>query len=603
MTPALKSILPYLRPHGTSFAIICGELILINLFELLKPWPLKIVIDQILTDRAISGGMTGQWSAPTMLALACGAIVFVHFGGAGLTILYNYTTIRVGQELVHALRYDLYEHLQRLSLTFHSKRPLGDLLYRVSSDTFSIQALVMNGAFPLLSSAVLITGMSVVMWQLDWLLTLAALTVCPVLFLAISLLNRRIHQAAMQARHTEGQVYAVVQGGLASIRVIQAYTKEEQEHRRFMSASRDSLAAGLRLYTLQTFFSALVTVIVAAGTAAVIGLGGAHVLSGELTLGALIVFVSYLGSLYAPINTMVQTNNLLQDSLAGMERVVEILHERPDLRDGPAALPRVNGHVTFEQVQFAYRPGHPVLHNVTLDVKPGQKVAIVGPTGAGKSTLVSLLPRFYDPQNGRVLLDGVDVRNVRLKDLRQQIALVLQPPLLLPVSVRENIAYGRPDATDQQVQQAAQSAQAHDFIMRMPEGYDTPLGEHGGSLSEGQRQRLTIARAILLDAPILILDEPTSSLDLHTEALLLKALGQLLQGRTSFIIAHRLTTIRDADWVVVMQDGRVVQQGPSEALIACEGLFRELWAEHWASAQSCIGAAPFSAEPSLSKPR
>jgi len=590
MTSAVPYIRPYLRAHRWAFAGIIGELLVINLFELLKPWPLKVVIDEILTNRGVAILPSMGWSSTTLLLIACLTLVLVHLMAGGLTLLYNYTTIRLGQKLVHALRHDLYNHLQRMSLAFHARRSLGDLLYRVSSDTFAIQSLVMNGLFPLLSSAVLIIGMTIVMWRMDWLLTITALTVCPVLFGAIACLNRHIHQAAVQARHKEGQVYSVVQGGLSSIRIIQAFTKEEQEHQRFMAVSEASLAAGLRLYTLQTFFSALVTVTIAGGTAAVIAIGGAHVLEAELTLGELIVFVSYLGSLYMPINTMVQSNSLLQDSLVGIERVAEILREREDLRDGVSSPPRLSGQIAFEGVHFSYRTGQPVLRNIDLNIHAGQRVAIVGPTGAGKSTLVSLLPRFYDPEEGRVLLDGTDIRAFRLKELRQQIALVLQPPLLLPVSIRENIAYGRPEASEEQIEEAARCAQAHDFIMRMPDGYATHLGEQGGSLSEGQRQRLTIARAILLDAPILILDEPTSSLDLQTEALLMKALERLMQGRTTFIIAHRLTTIRQADYVLVLKDGQILQQGAPNELMATEGLFQDLWAAHFSADTSPVQA-------------
>jgi ATP-binding cassette, subfamily B, bacterial len=580
MGSTLTLIRPYLFAHRWAFAWIIGELIVINLFELLKPWPLKVVIDEILSDRGGAFLRSLNWSPTTLLVLTCLTLVMVHIMAGGLTILYNYTTIRLGQKLVHALRHDLYEHVQRMSLAFHARRSLGDLLYRVSSDTFAIQSLVMNGVFPLLSSVVLLAGMAIVMWRMDWLLTLTALMVCPVLFVAIACLNQRIHRAALQARHKEGQVYSVVQGGLSSIRIIQAYTKEEQEHQRFMAVSEESLAAGLRLYTLQTSLSAIVTVTIAGGTAAVIAIGGAHVLKTELTLGELVVFISYLASLYTPINTMVQSNSLLQDSLAGIERVAELLRERQDLRDGQLSTPRLSGRIAFEGIDFSYRPSQPVLRDISLDIQPGQRVAIVGPTGAGKSTLVSLLPRFYDPQEGRVLLDGTDIRTFRLKELRRQIALVLQPPLLLPVSIRENIAYGLPEASDEQIQEAARSSQAHDFIMQMPEGYATQLGEQGGTLSEGQRQRLTIARAILLDAPILILDEPTSSLDLQTEALMMKALERLMRGRTTFIIAHRLTTIRHADLVLVLKDGRIIQQGTPEQLIVSEGLFRDLWTEH-----------------------
>jgi ATP-binding cassette subfamily B protein/subfamily B ATP-binding cassette protein MsbA len=417
------------------------------------------------------------------------------------------------------------------------------------------------------------------MLRLDWSLTLLALSVCPVLFVAIARLNTRITDAAGQVRERESHVYAVVQRAMSSMRVIQAFTREEAEHGRFMTASEQSLLAGRRLYTLQTFYSAVVNGLIAVGTAGVVWVGARHVLDGTLSVGSLIVFVSYLASLYGPINGLFQTYGLAQSSRVGVQRVFDVLDVERDIADGHRAFPAhgARGEVAWEDVSFEYSPGHAVIEHVTLRVQPGQKVAIVGPTGAGKSTLLSLLPRFYDPLAGRVLVDGVDARDYRLDSLRAQIAMVLQPPLVFPVGLRENIAFGRPHARLEEIVAAARLARIHESIERLPEGYDTVVGEQGATLSEGEKQRLTIARAILRGSPILILDEPTSALDGETEGLIMQGLERLTAGRTTFIIAHRLSTVRKADLIVVLGRGRIVEQGDFETLIDRGGAFAALY--------------------------
>jgi ATP-binding cassette subfamily B protein/subfamily B ATP-binding cassette protein MsbA len=574
-----RQVFASLRPYRNLFAFALFQVVLIGAAELLKPWPLKLIIDNVLGGQPLFWPPLADWSRETLLLAACAGLVGIYIVLGGLHLLNNYTTIRIGQSMVNDLRGTLYNHLQRLSLAFHSRRQIGDLLYRVTADTYAIQTLTMNGVFPILTSLVLLAGMTLVMLRLDWVLTLLALGVCPLLFLTISAMSSRINAAATAAHERESTIYSLVQRTMAAIRVIQAFTKEEEEHRRFMAASTDSLKANLRLYNLQTLYSGVINVVIAVGTALVVWVGARHVLTGTLSIGDLVVFTSYLASLYGPINTISQTLGMIEGARAGLARVQEILTVERDLPEGKrvAADTRIRGEVVFENVAFGYMPGQAVLRGVNLHVAPGQTVAIVGPSGAGKSTLVSLLPRFYDPQAGQVLLDGTNVHEFTLASLRQQIAMVLQPPLVFPITVRENIAYGRSGAPPEAVEQAARLARIHETIMRLPQGYDTVVGEQGATLSEGERQRLTIARAILRDAPILILDEPTSSVDAETEALIMAGLERLMAGRTTFIIAHRLSTVRRADVILVIRGGQIVEQGSFAELMRRQGPFAALY--------------------------
>ena len=574
-----QQIFAALWPYRGLFVFALVQVSIIGGAELLKPWPLKLIIDNVLGGQPLSWTLASQWSRETLLFAACVGLVSIYLVLAGMNVLKNYTTVRIGQSMVNDLRGTLYNHLQRLSLAFHTRRQVGDLLYRVTYDTFAIQTLTMNGVFPILTSFILLVGMTLVMLRLDWVLTLLALGVCPILFVTISAMSSRIKAAATMARERESVIYSLVQRSMSAIRVIQAFTKEEEEHRQFMAASTEGLLASLRLYNLQTIHAGVVNVVIAIGTALVVWVGARHVLDGTLSVGELIVFTSYLASLYGPINSISQTLGSIQGAKAGLVRVHEILTVERDLPEGNRVVSaaEVRGEVRFEQVTFAYAPDQLILRGVNLHVTPGQTVAIVGPTGAGKSTLVSLLPRFYDPQEGRVLLDGTDVREFTLASLRQQIAMVLQPPLVFPLTIRENIAYGRPGASAEAIERAARLARIHEMIIRLPEGYDTVVGEQGATLSEGERQRLTIARAILRDAPILILDEPTSSVDAETETLIMEGLEQLTAGRTTFIIAHRLSTVRRADMILVIRGGQLVEQGSFTELMRRPGPFAALY--------------------------
>jgi ATP-binding cassette subfamily B protein/subfamily B ATP-binding cassette protein MsbA len=579
MTGIRRKILLHLWPYRFVFLGALALVFVINGAELLKPWPLKIIIDNVLSGAPLPWEFAKDLPPQVLLIFACLSMVVIYLLVGGLMVLNNYVTIKIGQTMVNDLRSELYNHLQRLSLAFHNRRQVGDLMYRVTADTYAIQSLTMNGVFPIVSALALLAGMFVIMVRLDWMLTLLALSVCPALFITISLMGNRITSAAEVARVQESEVYSLVQRGMSAMRVIQAFTKEEEEHGKFMTASRQSLGASLRLYTLQTFYSGVINVVMAFGTALAVWVGAQHVLSGELTVGEIVIFTTYLASLYGPINSISQTVGLIQGSKVGVQRVFEILEIERDLKDGSRVFPETGaqGNVSWEGVSFQYVDGQPVLKNIDLQIKAGQKVAIVGPTGVGKSTLVSLIPRFYDANSGRVSIDGIDVKEFQIKSLRRQVSMVLQPPLVFPLTIRENIAYGRSDATTEDIVAAARLARIHEYIMRLPNGYDTVVGEQGATLSEGERQRLTIARAILRDAPILILDEPTSSVDAETEALIMEGLNQLSAGRTTFIIAHRLSTVRQADLIIVLRGGEIVEQGTFNDLVHRNGHFASLY--------------------------
>jgi ATP-binding cassette subfamily B protein/subfamily B ATP-binding cassette protein MsbA len=572
----------YLRPHRTRFVLALSLVGLNASLEIGKPWPLKIVVDQVLGGRPLALPFVRDLDPRGLLVAACAGLLALQAALAFLGVFLNRLTIGIGQRMVGDLRAELLAHLQRLSLGFFGRRASQDLVYRVAFDTYAVQSMAMNGLFPLATAIVLLLGMTVVIIRMDALLAGIFLAVVPLLFLTIRTVGRRISSLATEQREHESQFLSETQRGVGAIQVVQAFTAEARERARVMDASSRALGSALRLYVFETGYSGIVNVLIAFGTAAVLYVGGRRALAGTLSAGDIIVFVTYLASLYGPINSISQTIGLIQSSAAGARRVFEILDAEPEVKDAPnaRALGVVRGAVRFEDVGFSYGSGGERrgfnLEGVSFDAPAGALVALVGPTGAGKSTLVSLLPRFYDPAHGRVCLDGTDLRALQVRSLRGTIGIVPQSPVLFPATLEENIRYGRPEASREDVEHAAELAGVLQFVASLPQGMATPVGPEGQALSQGQMQRITIARALLKDPRILILDEPTSALDAETEAFVMRGIERAMKGRTTFVIAHRLSTVRRADLLLVLDGGHLVEQGTYESLRRAGGLFQRL---------------------------
>ena len=542
--------------------------------NLLKPWPFKIIVDDFLRPNPTP---RGDWH--TWVPLLCLALVVIQFLWGVINWATNYILVKVGLQALLKLRTDLYAYLQSLSLKYHDVRRSSDSSFRVAYDSQSIQTIYNKGFTGIFGSVVTLIGTFAIMVQLDWELTLLSLSIVPLIIAAIYFFAHRIRRESTFIQEQESAVLAQAQEGLSSIRMVHAFGREQFEVMQFHQQAQQSLQANLRL-TLTNVNSALViSTLMVFGTAAMYYVGTLHVLAGTLTLGTLLVFSAYLLMLYQPLESITYTAWAMEGATAGAKRCFEVLDREDDVVDSPnaIAIESAKGAIGFQNVSFGYAQDRQVLHDVDLRIEPNQMIAIVGGTGAGKSTLLSLVPRFYDPTSGSVTLDGRDVREIKKKSLRAQIGIVLQDTLLFSTTIRENIAYGRPDATDAEIIDAAKRAQADEFIRQLPNSYASTVGERGGQLSVGQRQRIGIARAFLKNAPVLLLDEPTSALDPTTEAAIMETIKELTRGRTTLIATHRLATIHDVDRIVVVERGHIVEQGRGAELLARGGVYAKLF--------------------------
>jgi len=532
---------------------------------LLYPLPLKVVVDSVLGTQPLPSWLvhwvpflrfrTASLEAAIEILLAIAVVVSIQSLAAWW--LQTYT----GEKLVWDFRARLLDHVQRLPLMFHDRYGATDSVYRIQHDALSIQYVTIQGLVPLVTAVLTLVAMIVVTARMDLVLALIALTITPALFLLSLGCSRIVRKRSETIKNLDSSALAVIQEVIGSIRVIKAFGQENREHARFVRRSAKRMSQQVRLSIQQAVFNVLIGLTIAIGTAAALYFGVRHVRAGTLTIGSLLMIMAYIAQIYQPLQTLTGKVTDLQVWLASLDRTFVLLDQQPEIAERPGArkLASARGEFEFRNVSFAYDDTGRGLHELCFRIPAGSRVGIVGATGAGKTTLLNLLMRFYDPGCGEVLLDGHDIRDYRIADVRRQYAVVLQEPVLFAASIAENIAYGKPDASDEEIIDAASAAASHDFILKLPEGYETPVGERGSRLSGGERQRISLARAFLRNSPILILDEPTSSVDVHTEAAIMEATERLISGRTTFMIAHRLSTLKSCDLVLVLDHGRLVE--------------------------------------------
>ncbi len=577
-------IVGILRPHWKPLLIAFAAVIVEVAADLVGPWPIKIVLDYVIGSRQPPAWLDGLARlAPghdqqAFLALAVITLISVAVAGAFGSYTEDYLTTKVSQNVMHDLRHDLYHHIQRLSLSEYDRQRTGDLISRITGDIEAIQDLVASALLGLVLNVLVLAGMIAIMLSLNWRFTLIALAITPFLFLEVYSLTRRSKRATRAVRRKEGEVVAVAQESLSSLRVVQAFGREDYEEERLERETLDSIRLALDARKLKARLSPIVDVLVAIGTCLVLWYGARLVLGGGLTPGALVVFVMYLGKMYKPMRDLSKMTDTVAKALVGAERIEEIAGIESQVRDLPGArqAPRFRGDIVFDHVRFGFEKTQSVLNDVSLKIPAGQFVALVGPSGGGKSTVLSLIARFYDPAAGVVRIDDADVKGYTLKSLRRQISFVLQDTILFRAPIWQNIAYGKPEASQEEIVRAARLANAHDFILQTPQGYETMVGERGVSLSGGERQRIAIARAIIRDAPILLLDEVSTGLDAQAEELVFEALARLMLGRTTVVVSHRLATIRNADRIYVLDAGTIVESGTHAQLVGRQGLYARL---------------------------
>jgi len=599
-----RLVLGLARPYRWWLSIVLVAMLVETLAGLAAPWPLKIVIDNAIGGRAaprwlaslVGPGPVGDPRAVAAFA-ALGLVLIAGIGGVA-SYIDNYYTESVGQWVANDLRMRVYDHIEHLSFTYFDTHQTGLLLSTIIDDVSIVQDFVSSSTLSILIDLMTIVGMLGLMFWLNWDFTLLVVAIAPVLLLFVSRFKRAVKRATREVRRRESDVVAVLQAGLESVRTVQAFGGQAIEEARLGEVSQATVRAALGARRIKSLLSPTIALVVSICTAIVVWRGAGLILAGTMTVGSLTVFLAYLTKFFKPVQDLAKMTNAVAQTAVGLERIQSILDidmsiaDRADARD-PQSL---EGAIAFEHVGFSYNADMAVIHDVDFSVAPGQFVGVVGPTGSGKSTIVSLIPRFYEPTAGRILIDGRDIREYTIQGLRRQIGFVLQDTVLFRGTVRENIAYGRPHATDRQIIEAATLANAHEFIVRMPYGYDTPITERGATLSGGQRQRIGIARAFIRDAPILILDEPTASLDPEAEKMVMEGLQRLMKGRTVLMITHRLNTILDADSIVVLQNGVVAEHGTHWDLLTLGGVYAELYRTKigptHSTASPAAGAAP-----------
>lgn len=563
-----RRLLVFVKPYVPRLLLSLLCMILASATNVVVPWLIKDVIDKVLTDKDLF----------TLNLIVLGILVLFFFRGLffyGQTYLMNY----IGQKVIIDIREALYRHLQRLSLSFYDRRKTGTVMSNMTNDVGALQTAIVDNLVSLVSESVVLIGSLVSMFMLHWKLTLLTLTIVPIVLITTDFFGKRLRSAGHEVQGRIADITALLQETISGIRIIRSFNREGYEINRFVEQNNQNFRAVMRTSKLLSLLTPVVEFLAAIAITAIIWYGGMSVINGVITAGALIAFLIYAINLANPVKRISNVYGNIQKSLAASDRVFEILDTEPEIKEKKEAisLPPIQGHVSFEKVGFSYDGKNIALQDFTLNVQSGKMIALVGPSGAGKSTIINLLPRFYDTTEGRILIDGIDIRDVTFSSLRNQIALVPQETMLFNASIRDNILYGRLDATDEEIIEAAKAANAHEFIMNLPAQYDTLVGERGSSLSGGQRQRIAIARAILKNPRILLLDEATSALDTESEKVVQSALDRLMKGRTTFAVAHRLSTIQNADTIVVINKGKIEEMGTHQELLEQEGLYAYLY--------------------------